>query len=1225
MDDESKPKKFLVWGAGALGLGAVASAVALPKIGIWVALAIILFAIILFGCYFLYQRARKQKKSKDFEGAIEAQTAASPRAISDPNRRAALDKLRQKFQKGLQEFKSRGKDIYKLPWYVIIGEPGSGKTEAIRHSGIDFPPGMQDELQGSGGTVNMDWWFTNRSIILDTAGSMIFNEADGEMPEWVEFLKLLRKARPHSPINGLFLVLSVESLIKDSSDKIASKASRLSQRLETIKKILDVRFPVYLLVTKCDLLTGFREFFDNIEDPLLQHQIFGWSNPDPLDTPFKPELVEQHLKSVAERIRRRRLAMLREEAVSARFGDTQFFVSPVQQSGATGKRRLDYVDSSFALPESVMRLAPRLRRYLETVFVEGEWSAKPVFLRGIYFTSSMREGRALDEAMALATGVPLDQLPSDRDWDKNRSYFMRDLFLEKVFRESGLVTRATNTLTLLRQRQILIMGVTVGILLLLLFLSLLSYRSLRNSVLAESKQWKIGANNWNNNGEWASPIVQPGTDNPYVYAYEGQAIVPNSGGQTVIEYQKNLKQLVERRLHISWVFRPMAWILSGKDLNRKKAQEAIFASGVLKPLVTGTQSKMAHVDLSLDDAKSIERYREALLSLVRLQADNVAGGGSMNGSNPQEAAARYLNSFLSYVTDSNQVADPELVSIFQWDYGQAKRGEWPPSVLVPPNSGDSLANNPAIQKGLNVLNQANKSTQKSIADEVGILNNFVDTLYDYEEKETEWLASQSASTAEIEDGGALNAAKGRVNDCILQLEVQTNFTDLPLTNLQTHYSILRNAAENASSGAFREIRESIPQSSITAGLFGEIFAQLDRFRSAAATPIIVSLGEKRDEIMPLDRDQMIWLSYDNNIAHQVRWSLYTNACALADENIPVTDDAIGDQWQRFSKFKTSSDAFDNQLALYTGPLKDQVLATCHHIADNAVQSIRGRYLNDYASLAASKVNEEFDFKSWTPNNAQISSDTLDRIDRDLKSARDKLSDQEMQKLQPIGDALVHGMADLQQKIGFPIFLNDNPDQPMEAEYLASLKKMINPLTAAIGSPAWRGLLNDSAQERADESLSNCKKYNEVLAALVNDDGSSAGVKVYFVPSESDTSIINIFRAARVAMGDNNSGWVDLSQHTTEGPYLLAQGTVADGLKISFRRLISDQTHEIPSVSRPDWGLVSLILSGQAHRTEDGADWILRLALNDGQGDSGTITFRITPEHTLPKAEDWPKR
>ena len=89
----------------------------------------------------------------------------------------------------------------------------------------------------------------------------------------------------------MFLVLSVESLIKDLADTIAQKASRLAQQLDLIQRTLDVRFPVYLLVTKCDLLTGFREFSDSIEDPLLQHQIFGWSNPDPLDASFRPDCL----------------------------------------------------------------------------------------------------------------------------------------------------------------------------------------------------------------------------------------------------------------------------------------------------------------------------------------------------------------------------------------------------------------------------------------------------------------------------------------------------------------------------------------------------------------------------------------------------------------------------------------------------------------------------------------------------------------------------------------------------------------------------------------------------------------------------------------------------------------------------------------------------------------------------------------------------------------------
>src|SRR5207249_5706682 len=121
------------------------------------------------------------------------------------------------------------------------------------------------------------------------------------------FLRLLKKDRPQCPVNGLFLVPSIESLIKDSTEKISQKASRLAQHLDLIPRTLEVPFPVYLLVTKSDLLIGFREFFESIEDPLLQHQIFGWSNPDPLATPFRPDLIEQHLGSVAEHVRRRRL------------------------------------------------------------------------------------------------------------------------------------------------------------------------------------------------------------------------------------------------------------------------------------------------------------------------------------------------------------------------------------------------------------------------------------------------------------------------------------------------------------------------------------------------------------------------------------------------------------------------------------------------------------------------------------------------------------------------------------------------------------------------------------------------------------------------------------------------------------------------------------------------------------------------------------------------------
>src|SRR5882672_4340090 len=138
MDDESRIGALVKWGLGALGLGGALAVFSAPEYGIWIVLAILLLAVLLFGGYFLWSRLRGRRRREHFTAAIEAQTSAAPKSISDPNARAKLDQLRQKFQKGLHEFKSRGKDLYKLPWYVIIGEPGSGKTEALRHSGIEF-------------------------------------------------------------------------------------------------------------------------------------------------------------------------------------------------------------------------------------------------------------------------------------------------------------------------------------------------------------------------------------------------------------------------------------------------------------------------------------------------------------------------------------------------------------------------------------------------------------------------------------------------------------------------------------------------------------------------------------------------------------------------------------------------------------------------------------------------------------------------------------------------------------------------------------------------------------------------------------------------------------------------------------------------------------------------------------------------------------------------------
>lgn len=425
---------FLAAG-GAAGQGFLASGIAVA--------GIVLIGLLLF-VYSRVLSAMDGRRAGPFAAKLRENSAAVPQGISDPSHRAQLDDIRKKFERGLDVFKEHGKDLYSMPWYILVGEPGSGKTEMIRRCNVGFPPGLQDTLQGTGGTVNMNWWFTNHAVILDTAGKLIFDQAPpGQTTVWKELLTLLRKGRPNCPINGMVLVIPADTLIVDTDEEIQSKAGRIAEQLDGIQRVLGVRFPVFVVISKCDKINGFREFFDGVRDPQLQNQILGWSNPAELDAVFNPEAVDQHLQTVQSRLRRRRLGLL---------------LDPVHSDDPVNGRRIDQVDAMFAFPDGIMQLAPRLRRYLETIFVAGTWSTKPLFLRGIYFNSALREGDALDADLAAMFNVPVENLPEGKVWERERSYFIRDLLMSKVFRERGLVTRANNARKLQRQRMGLVLG-----------------------------------------------------------------------------------------------------------------------------------------------------------------------------------------------------------------------------------------------------------------------------------------------------------------------------------------------------------------------------------------------------------------------------------------------------------------------------------------------------------------------------------------------------------------------------------------------------------------------------------------------------------------------------------------------------------------------------------------------------------------------------------------------
>ena len=156
--------------------------------------------------------------------------------------------------------------VYQMPWYVFIGAPGSGKTTALVNSGLEFPLADKfgkSSIRGVGGTRNCDWWFTNEAVLIDTAGRYTTQESNlqQDKAEWEGFLGLLRNYRPRAPINGVILTISVSDLLGSSPDEREQQASAIRRRLTELQDLLGIRFPVYAIVTKVDLLAGFNEYF----------------------------------------------------------------------------------------------------------------------------------------------------------------------------------------------------------------------------------------------------------------------------------------------------------------------------------------------------------------------------------------------------------------------------------------------------------------------------------------------------------------------------------------------------------------------------------------------------------------------------------------------------------------------------------------------------------------------------------------------------------------------------------------------------------------------------------------------------------------------------------------------------------------------------------------------------------------------------------------------------
>ena len=289
--------------------------------------------------------------------------------------------------------KLRGDPLYVLPWYVVFGKPRSGKSTALKNAKL-LSPAMELSEHTSGSTLNLEWWLYDQAIILDTAGRYAVPDNDKrDRQEWTFLMQMLSRHKQKEPLNGLVLVVTADRLLNDSEEELRAEGQQIRSGINELMERLEIQMPVYLMVTKCDLIDQFANWCQYLPKQSLD-QVMGYLCEDQVSDIDKT--LDIAFDKVLDRLKELRLLMM---------------------------ERGEYPDDSLIeLPINMEKMRSGLHAFAQTALKNNLYQETPRF-RGLYFSSSQQ----------AVEGVGDTEL-------KNRGLFLHELFTRVMPPDRGLLS-----------------------------------------------------------------------------------------------------------------------------------------------------------------------------------------------------------------------------------------------------------------------------------------------------------------------------------------------------------------------------------------------------------------------------------------------------------------------------------------------------------------------------------------------------------------------------------------------------------------------------------------------------------------------------------------------------------------------------------------------------------------------------------------------------------------
>ncbi|NRO94449.1 type VI secretion system membrane subunit TssM [Paraburkholderia sp. NMBU_R16] len=320
--------------------------------------------------------------------AAAADTSRRSRMALERSFRRALALIRGNGLPGAGRWRAR-----KLPWYLVLGEHGTGKSAMLAASGLEFShqralADVDDDL-----TLHR-WWLANEAILIEASP-----HGQAAKDGWQALLRKLRQTRRMRAIDGVVVTVDAGWLEDSAASAREGQAASIRERIDAMHRTFGIRFPIYVVVTRCDRLPGFAPFFEALDEG-ARAQV--WGTTFELDSDAGSPLASfgSRFDALVRRLQAR-------------------VVESLPSSGEPGLAAPIY-----GFPVRFAALGPSLRGFLQEAFGTSPYM-DDAMLRGVYFTAAPP---AACESRGERSG-------------RRRGYFIERLLREVVFPEAGLAGR----------------------------------------------------------------------------------------------------------------------------------------------------------------------------------------------------------------------------------------------------------------------------------------------------------------------------------------------------------------------------------------------------------------------------------------------------------------------------------------------------------------------------------------------------------------------------------------------------------------------------------------------------------------------------------------------------------------------------------------------------------------------------------------------------------------